>query len=144
MFIDGYITKNIDLSHIQVGDTVSAVGLGSIDTLGPRLRVRNRAEIQVLSSGGETTTEVPPQVIIPEGETIVEDEIPGADVEEATGETEVKEEPEMEEIFEEIAETGEEEEVPATGDAAADWAAALLMAAGLAAAALLFLRRRAR
>lgn len=45
VFIDGYITSKVDLSKIKVGDTISAIGLSSVDTLGNRLRVRDRAEI---------------------------------------------------------------------------------------------------
>ena len=57
VFIDGYIMSDY-IIDIKVGDTVSAIGLGSItvDTEDPdggfipRLRVRNRAEIVVLES----------------------------------------------------------------------------------------------
>ena len=54
VFIDGYIMPNYDgLDEIRVGDSVSAIGIGSVtvDTASaeevfiPRLRVRNRSEI---------------------------------------------------------------------------------------------------
>lgn len=53
VFVDGYIgdgsgdaTKLGQWdSRIQVGEKISAIGLASVDTAGPRLRVRNTAEI---------------------------------------------------------------------------------------------------
>ena len=58
VFIDGYIMSGYEID-IHVGDTVSAIGLASItvdteDVNGgfiPRIRVRNRAEITVTSTG---------------------------------------------------------------------------------------------
>lgn len=53
VFVDGYIGDGSGDSsklgkwdpQIKVGDIVSAIGLASVDTTGPRLRVRNTAEI---------------------------------------------------------------------------------------------------
>ncbi|HWR22933.1 MAG TPA: CehA/McbA family metallohydrolase [Feifaniaceae bacterium] len=60
VFIDGYIMPDYSgLNLLKKGDTIEAVGLGSItvDTSGegsfiPRLRVRNRAEIRLLETPG--------------------------------------------------------------------------------------------
>ena len=57
IFIDGYITPDYPgLNNLKKGDKIEAIGLGSItvDTSGagtfiPRLRVRNRAEIQIVT-----------------------------------------------------------------------------------------------
>ncbi len=47
VFIDGYITKTYDLSNVKEGAMVDVIGLASVSTEGPRLRIRNRAEITV-------------------------------------------------------------------------------------------------
>lgn len=47
VFIDGYITKDYDLTFIEEGKCLTIVGLGSISTEGPRIRIRNRADITI-------------------------------------------------------------------------------------------------
>lgn len=49
IFVDGYITAGISTPVIAVNDTISAVGFSSVDTDGSRLRVRDRAEILLIS-----------------------------------------------------------------------------------------------
>jgi len=56
VYINGYITKNVSLSHIKVGDRVEVTGISSIgenmssDTeFLPRIRVRDRSEIVLLA-----------------------------------------------------------------------------------------------
>lgn len=57
VYINGYITKNVSLAHIKIGDTVQVTGISSVgenmssdtDFL-PRIRVRDRGEIVVISS----------------------------------------------------------------------------------------------
>ena len=65
VFVEGYIWDGINEAmrgkwnpEIKVGDTVSAVGLGSYDPVGARLRVRNTAEI-VLVKSAEVSNEKP-------------------------------------------------------------------------------------
>lgn len=55
VFIDGYITSKVNQSRIRVGSTIIATGLSSVDTLGSRIRVRDRAEILVKSRRPDTT-----------------------------------------------------------------------------------------
>jgi len=55
VFIDGYIGSSTQLSTpletiSQVGKTISAIGLVSYDTDGPRIRVRDRAEIKAVNT----------------------------------------------------------------------------------------------
>jgi len=64
IYVEGYIwdgkdesTKGIWDKNIKVGDTVSAIGLGSMDPEGARLRVRNTGEIILIPS--EETNEKP-------------------------------------------------------------------------------------
>lgn len=72
VYINGYITKNVSLSRIKVGDIVQVTGIASVgenlsselDFL-PRIRVRDRGEIVVKASGhsnqdspGDTGTNV--------------------------------------------------------------------------------------
>lgn len=45
VFIDGYITSTKVIENLQVGSRLTAVGLSSIDPDGPRVRVRDRADI---------------------------------------------------------------------------------------------------
>ncbi|MFA5524145.1 MAG: DUF6359 domain-containing protein [Tissierellales bacterium] len=60
VYINGYITKDVSLANIKVGDQVEVIGLASIgenmssdtDFL-PRIRIRDRAEIVKISSPGE-------------------------------------------------------------------------------------------
>ncbi|HEX3028371.1 MAG TPA: CehA/McbA family metallohydrolase, partial [Clostridia bacterium] len=49
VFIDGYINPSVNLDFVKVGNTISAVGLASVDTLGKRIRVRDRNEISLIS-----------------------------------------------------------------------------------------------
>ncbi|MHA6529662.1 choice-of-anchor I family protein [Paenibacillus sp. BAC0078] len=51
VFIDGYITKTVNLEYLKAGDRISAIGLSSIDPVGKRIRVRDRNEIKLLSPG---------------------------------------------------------------------------------------------
>ncbi|GAB6107367.1 S-layer homology domain-containing protein [Fusibacter bizertensis] len=59
VFIDGYITKNKIISNLQVGATLTAVGLSSIDTEGARIRIRDRADIicMVPNAGNDNNQE---------------------------------------------------------------------------------------
>jgi hypothetical protein len=50
VFIDGYITKDKTISYLTVGNKLTAVGLSSISTEGPRIRVRDRDDISVVKS----------------------------------------------------------------------------------------------
>lgn len=58
VYINGYITKDVSLDNIKVGDIVEVTGISSIgenmssatDFL-PRIRVRDRAEVVLISSG---------------------------------------------------------------------------------------------
>ena len=59
IYVEGYIwdgkdeaTKGAWDKNIKVGDTVSAIGLGSMDPEGARLRVRNTGEIVLIPSEG--------------------------------------------------------------------------------------------
>ena len=56
IFIDGYITKNKDIPHLAVGNKLTVVGLSSISTEGPRIRVRDRDDIicKVVSSSSSS------------------------------------------------------------------------------------------
>lgn len=47
IFIDGYITNTKTIENLAVGKGVTAIGLSSIDTEGPRIRIRDRADISV-------------------------------------------------------------------------------------------------
>lgn len=63
VFIDGYIGKSKSedktMPAFKVGDTVTVVGLSSIDPEGNRIRVRNRSDVTLVKTGepGETTTD---------------------------------------------------------------------------------------
>lgn len=50
VFIDGYITKDKSIANLSVGNKLTAVGLSSISTEGPRIRVRDREDISVVKS----------------------------------------------------------------------------------------------
>lgn len=50
IFVDGYINPSVKLDFIKEGQSISAVGLCSVDTLGKRIRVRDRNEIQQASA----------------------------------------------------------------------------------------------
>lgn len=54
VFIDGYITSSKTVSNLTAGAKISAVGLSSHDTLGYRIRIRNRDDIvcSIQNSGG--------------------------------------------------------------------------------------------
>lgn len=62
VYINGYITKNVSLANIKIGDTVQVTGISSIgenmssdtDFL-PRIRVRDRGEIVVIASSVPVT-----------------------------------------------------------------------------------------
>jgi hypothetical protein len=45
IFIDGYITKDVVIANLKVGADITAIGLSSNDAEGPRVRIRNRADI---------------------------------------------------------------------------------------------------
>ncbi|MDF2636941.1 MAG: Ig domain protein, partial [Pelosinus sp.] len=45
VFIDGYITSDKAIANLAVGAKLTATGLSSIDTVGTRIRIRNRADI---------------------------------------------------------------------------------------------------
>ena len=45
VFIDGYINPSVKLDFVNAGQKITAVGLCSVDTLGKRIRVRDRREI---------------------------------------------------------------------------------------------------
>ncbi|WNS46316.1 choice-of-anchor I family protein [Paenibacillus sp. MMS20-IR301] len=49
VFIDGYITPDVQLESIKAGERISAIGLSSVDTVGKRIRVRDRKEIKHLT-----------------------------------------------------------------------------------------------
>ncbi len=49
VFIDGYIGLEVVMPELLEGDRVSAIGLSSIDPLGNRIRVRDRAEIKLVA-----------------------------------------------------------------------------------------------
>ena len=60
-FVEGYIWDGIDEStkgrwnpEIQIGDTVSVIGLASMDPEGARLRVRNTGEISLVNLSNES------------------------------------------------------------------------------------------
>lgn len=58
VFIDGYITPDKAIANLAVGRSITATGMSSHDTLGPRMRVSDRANIictadyPALPSGG--------------------------------------------------------------------------------------------
>lgn len=63
VFIDGYIGSSTQLSTpletiAQVGKTISAIGLVSYDTDGPRIRVRDRAEIKAVNNPSKPSSNV--------------------------------------------------------------------------------------
>ncbi len=45
IFIDGYITKDKTIANLAIGANITAIGLSSIDTEGPRIRIRDRADV---------------------------------------------------------------------------------------------------
>ncbi|MBE0450952.1 MAG: lamin tail domain-containing protein [Clostridia bacterium] len=45
IFIDGYITKDVVVANLEVGAGITAIGLSSNDAEGPRVRIRDRADI---------------------------------------------------------------------------------------------------
>ncbi len=45
VFIDGYITKDKTIANLSVGNRLTVIGLSSISTEGPRIRVRDRDDI---------------------------------------------------------------------------------------------------
>lgn len=45
IFIDGYITQTKEIANLKVGAKLTAVGLMSIDTLGSRIRIRDRSDV---------------------------------------------------------------------------------------------------
>ena len=51
IFIDGYITDSKTIANLAVGCTLTAVGLSSIDTVGTRIRIRDRADIVCRAAG---------------------------------------------------------------------------------------------
>jgi hypothetical protein len=61
IFIDGYITQNIVIANLAVGNKVTATGLSSYDTEGARIRIRDRADVvcTVVDDSDDTTPDVP-------------------------------------------------------------------------------------
>ncbi|TJX68366.1 hypothetical protein E8P77_02670 [Soehngenia saccharolytica] len=66
VYINGYITKSVSLSHIKVGDRVEVTGISSIGEnmsseteFLPRIRVRDRSEIVVLENSVPVVPQVP-------------------------------------------------------------------------------------
>lgn len=55
VFIDGYIGLEVVMPELNVGDWASAIGLSSIDPVGNRIRVRDRAEIKLVSKAVDKT-----------------------------------------------------------------------------------------
>ncbi len=55
VFIDGYIGLEVVMPELKVGDRASAIGLSSIDPVGNRIRVRDRAEIKLVSKAVDKT-----------------------------------------------------------------------------------------
>ena len=63
LFVDGYIDysdpTSAKLEQIaKVGNTISGIGLASTDSDGNRLRVRDRSEIKLVSSGGQSEDQI--------------------------------------------------------------------------------------
>ncbi len=60
VFIDGYITSNKTINNLAVGAKITATGMSSHDTLGNRIRIRDRADIvctaQPPTGGGSGTS----------------------------------------------------------------------------------------
>lgn len=63
VFIDGYIgrpnSEDKSMPKIQVGDTVQATGLASVNPEGDRIRIRNRNDVIVLNEEKETEPNTP-------------------------------------------------------------------------------------
>ncbi len=55
VFIDGYIGTEVTMPDIEIGDVVNAIGLSSIDPLGNRIRVRDRAEVLLKAKAADKT-----------------------------------------------------------------------------------------
>lgn len=45
VFIDGYITKDKTIANLELYANISAIGLSSIDTVGARIRIRDRSDV---------------------------------------------------------------------------------------------------
>ena len=58
VFVDGYITPEKTIAQLAVGQTINAVGLASHDTVGYRVRIRDRADIDCSNQGGSETLRV--------------------------------------------------------------------------------------
>lgn len=72
VFIDGYITAGTEIQGLEVGCKISATGLASYDntysgdsSLYPRIRVRDRAEINCSEGGDEPDTPDIPDIPLP-------------------------------------------------------------------------------
>ena len=72
VFINGYITAGTDIQGLEVGCKISATGLASYDdtysgdsSLYPRIRVRDRAEINCSEGGDEPDTPDIPDIPLP-------------------------------------------------------------------------------
>jgi len=66
VYINGYITKNVSLSHIKLGDRVEVTGISSVgENMSseteylPRIRIRDRSEIVVLGSSEPSVPIIP-------------------------------------------------------------------------------------
>ncbi len=55
VFIDGYIGLEVIMPEIKAGDRISAIGLSSIDPVGNRIRVRDRAEVKLVLKAVDKT-----------------------------------------------------------------------------------------
>ena len=60
VFIDGYITPEKTIEKLEVGQPISAIGLVSHDTVGYRVRIRDRADIDCINLGSTETLRVDP------------------------------------------------------------------------------------
>lgn len=114
IFIDGYITSTKSITGLEVGRTIIATGLSSVDTEGTRIRMRDRDDIQVLSNSSTNN----PKVITEEEEEVVEidtDLVPEATGDDTapvdTSSTSTTNEP----LDEEVIDVIEDETLPQTG-----------------------------
>ncbi len=108
IFIDGYITSTKSIPGLAVGKTVIATGLSSIDTEGTRIRIRDRADVLVLSNSSTNN----PKVITDDPVVIAPEPIPEAGTDEATIDTTVVPEGTLDT---EVPDVIEDEPLPKTG-----------------------------
>lgn len=55
IFIDGYITKDKIIDKLKVGSVITASGMESHDTLGYRIRIKNRDDVSVVKDYGDNS-----------------------------------------------------------------------------------------